>query len=85
MIIRRARVDYKKRDFKQSKTMTKYYDPEGNYKAYTNDDKHLFTASGEHIGSFSNGFLYDPKGMAIGRIKEKYILDKKGQPLYYTN
>ena len=64
--------------------MTKYYDINGNYKAYSNDDKHLFNESGEHIGSFANGFLYDTKGAAIGRIKEKYIYDKSGKPLYYT-
>ncbi|HPM29062.1 MAG TPA: hypothetical protein PLJ60_01900 [Chryseolinea sp.] len=65
--------------------MTKYFDPKGNYKAYTNDDKHLFSESGEHIGSFSNGFLYDPKGIAIGRVRGKYIYDKAGKPLYYTH
>jgi len=65
--------------------MTKYYDISGNYRAYTNDDKHLFNESGEHIGSFSNGFLYDPKGIAIGRVKGKYILDKSGKLLYYTS
>jgi len=65
--------------------MTKYYDTKGTYQAYTNDDKHLFSASGEHIGSFSNGFLYDPKGNAIGRVKGKHIYDKSGKILYSTD
>ncbi|MEO7988470.1 MAG: 4-fold beta flower protein [Chryseolinea sp.] len=64
--------------------MTKYYDINGNYKAYCNDDKHLFNEAGVHIGSFSNGFLYDPKGIAVGHVKGKQILSKSGQPLYYT-
>jgi hypothetical protein len=64
--------------------MTKYYDPKGNYAAYSKDDKHLFSESGEHIGYFSNGFLYDTKGIAIGHIKGKQIIVKNGQPLYYT-
>ena len=63
--------------------MTKYFDQSGNYKAYTNDDKNLFNESGEHIGHFLNGFLYDIKGQAIGHIRDKKILDKKGQTLYY--
>lgn len=64
--------------------MTKYYEPNGNFKAYSNDGKHLFSESGEHIGSFTNGFLYDTNGRAIGHIKGKLILDKSGQTLYYT-
>lgn len=64
--------------------MTKYYDPNGIYKAYSNDDKHLFSETGEHIGSFFNGFLYDTTGRAIGHVKGKWILAKSGQPLYYT-
>ena len=64
--------------------MTKYFDSSGAYKAYTNDNKNLFSESGEHLGSFSNGFLYDTKGQAIGHIRDKKILDKKGQTLYYT-
>ena len=62
--------------------MTKYYDSKGAYKAYSKDDKHLFTESGDHIGYFSNGFLYDPKGAAIGRVKGKSIIDKSGQVVY---
>lgn len=62
--------------------MTKYYDSKGVYKAYSKDDKHLFSESDEHIGYFSNGFLYDPKGAAIGRVKEKSIINKSGQILY---
>jgi len=64
--------------------MTKYYDPNGTYKAYTTDGQNLFNDSAEHIGRFVNGFLYDTKGIAIGHVKGKWILDKKGQPLYYT-
>lgn len=64
--------------------MTKYYDPSGNYKAYCKEGKNLFNESDEHIGYFFNGFLYDTKGIAIGHVKGKWILDKKGQPLYYT-
>ena len=64
--------------------MTKYYYPKGTYKAYSNDDKHLFAESGEHIGYFSIGFLYDTKDRAIGHIKGKQIIAKNGQPLYYT-
>jgi hypothetical protein len=29
--------------------------------------------------------LYDLNGQAIGHIRNKKILDKKGQTLYYTN
>ena len=64
--------------------MTKYYDPNGTYKAYTKDDKYFFNEAGEPIGYFSNGFLYNTKGAAIGHVKGKYVLDKSGQPLYYT-
>jgi hypothetical protein len=64
--------------------MTQYFDSKGTYKAYTNEGKNLFSESGEHIGYFSNGFLYDTKGQAIGHIRDKKILDKKGQTLYYT-
>jgi hypothetical protein len=64
--------------------MTQYYDQNGTYKAYTNDDKNLFSEAGEHIGYFMNGFLYDTKGTAIGHIRDKKILDKKAQTLYYT-
>jgi hypothetical protein len=62
--------------------MTQYFDRHGTYKAYSNDNKHLFTEAGELIGHFSNGFLYDTRGMAIGHIKGKWVLDKSGQPLY---
>jgi hypothetical protein len=64
--------------------MTQYFDPSGIYKAYSTDGKNLFNESAEHIGYFVNGFLYDIKGTAIGHVKGKWILDKKGQPLYYT-
>jgi hypothetical protein len=64
--------------------MTKYYDLSGTYKAYSNDGKNLFSESGEHIGYFMNGFLYNPGGAAIGHVRDKKILDKKGQTLYYT-
>jgi hypothetical protein len=64
--------------------MTQYFDNKGAYKAYTNDDKNLFSESGEHLGYFMNGFLYDTKGQAIGHIRDKKILDKKGQILFYT-
>lgn len=64
--------------------MTKYFDLNGTYKAYTNEGKNLFSESGEHIGYFFNGFLYDTKGQAIGHVRDKKILDKKGQTLYYT-
>lgn len=65
--------------------MTKYFDQNGVYKAYSNEGKNLFSESGEHIGYFMNGFLYDIKGMAIGHVHGKKILDKKGQVLYYWN
>jgi hypothetical protein len=64
--------------------MTKYYDRNGNYKAYSKDDKNLFSETDEHIGYFFNGFLYDTKGIAIGHVKGNYILDKSGQPIYHT-
>jgi hypothetical protein len=64
--------------------MTQYFDTNGTYKAYTNDGKNLFSEYGEHIGYFLNGFLYDNQGQAIGHIRDKKILDKKGQTLYYT-
>ena len=64
--------------------MTKYFDQNGTYKAYTNDDKNLFNEAGEHIGYFMNGFLYDTKGTAIGHKRDKKILAKNGQTLYYT-
>jgi hypothetical protein len=62
--------------------MTKYYNTNGVYKAYTNDDKNLFSESGEHLGYFSNGFLYDTKGAAIGHVKGQQIIAKSGQILY---
>jgi hypothetical protein len=65
--------------------MTQYYDQSGTFKAYTNDGKNLFSEAGEHIGHFMNGFLYNTSGAAIGHIRDKKILDKKGQTLYYTN
>ena len=64
--------------------MTQYFNPSGTYKAYSHDGKHLFNEADEPIGYFSNGFLYDSKGMAIGHVKGKWILDKRGQPLFYT-
>ena len=64
--------------------MTKYYDPNGTYKAYSDDGKNLFSESGEHIGHLLNGFLYDTSGKAIGHVKGKWILDKSGQPIYHT-
>lgn len=64
--------------------MTKFYDPQGTYKAYSKDDKHLFAESGEHLGYFSNGFLYNTKDAAIGHVKGKQIIAKSGQLLYYT-
>lgn len=64
--------------------MTKYYDANGTYRAYSNDGKNLFSEAGEHIGHFLNGFLYDTKGIAIGHVKGKVILTKGGQTLYYT-
>ncbi|MBI1768115.1 MAG: hypothetical protein HYR67_07055 [Bacteroidetes bacterium] len=63
--------------------MTKYYDSNGTFKAYTNDDKNLFSESGEHLGYFLNGFLYTPDGQAIGHVRDKKILGKKGETLYY--
>lgn len=63
--------------------MTKYFDRDGIYKAYTTDGQHLFNDDAELIGKFFNGFLYDLKGQALGHVKGKYILDKSGQPLYY--
>lgn len=66
-------------------TMTKYFDSTGTYKAYTKEGKNLFSETGEHIGYFQNGFLYDTKGQAIGHVREKKILAKNGQVLYYTN
>jgi hypothetical protein len=63
--------------------MTKYFDQSGVYKAYSKEGKNLFSEAGEHIGYFMNGFLYDTKDMAIGHIRDKKILDKKGQVLYY--
>ena len=65
--------------------MTQYYDSNGTYKAYTKDGKNLFSETGEYIGYFMNGFLYNPSGVAIGHIKDKKILDKKGQTIYYSN
>ena len=65
--------------------MTKYYNPDGTYKAYSNDGKNLFSESDEHIGHFLNGFLYNTQGTALGHVKGKWILDKRGQPLYYTD
>ncbi len=65
--------------------MIKYYDPNGKYVAYTTDEKNLFNEETEHIGYFTNGFLYNLKGEAIGHIKGKKILDRKGQTLYYTD
>jgi hypothetical protein len=65
--------------------MTKYFDSKGTYKAYTNDDKNLFSESGEHIGYFSNGFLYDPKDRAIAHVKGKQIIAKNGQILFYRD
>ena len=65
--------------------MTKYYDRHGTYKAYSPDEKNLFNDDAEHIGYFSNGFLYNIKGAAIGHVKGKLILDKSGQTLYYTD
>ncbi|MFZ5999840.1 MAG: 4-fold beta flower protein [Bacteroidota bacterium] len=59
--------------------MTKYYDTQGNYKAYTKEDKHLFSDKDEHIGYFQNGFLYDPKGNAIAHVKGKQIIARNGQ------
>ena len=64
--------------------MTKYYDPNGTYVAYCPDNKNLFNDETEHIGYFSNGFLYSIKGEALGHVKENTILDKKGQIIYYT-
>jgi hypothetical protein len=64
--------------------MTKYYDRNGTYKAYCPDGKNLFNEETEHIGYFQNGFLYETKGMAIGHVKGKWVLDKGGQPIYYT-
>ena len=64
--------------------MTKYYKPDGTYVAYTTDDKNLFNDTAEHIGYFSNGFLYNIQGKAIGHIKGKQILDKGGHTLYFT-
>jgi hypothetical protein len=64
--------------------MTKYYDQSGAYKAYSNEGKNLFSEAGEHLGYFMNGFLYDTKGIAIGHVREKKILAKNGQILYYT-
>jgi hypothetical protein len=64
--------------------MTKYYNPDGTYKAYSDDGKNLFSESGEQIGYFLNGFLYDTKGTAIGHVKGKVVLSKNGQTLYYT-
>ncbi len=64
--------------------MTKYYDSNGKYVAYTTDEKNLFNEETEQIGYFVNGFLYNLKGEAIGHIKGKKILDKKGQIIYYT-
>lgn len=64
--------------------MTKYFDSKGTYKAYTTDGQHLFNDDAETIGYFSNGFLYDLNGKALGHVKGKKILDKSGQLLYYT-
>jgi hypothetical protein len=63
--------------------MAKYYDASGTYKAYTNDDKNLFSVTGEHLGYFTNGFLYNTKGLAIGHIKGSMILDKSGKAIYH--
>ena len=64
--------------------MTKYFDRNGTYKAYTTDGQHLFNDDAELIGYFSNGFLYDLNGKALGHVKGKRILDKSGETLYYT-
>ena len=64
--------------------MTKYFDRNKNYVAYCPDGKNLFNEATEHIGYFVNGFLYNIKGLAIGHVKGKYILDKAGQVIYYT-
>jgi len=65
--------------------MTQYFDPSGTYKAYTPDGKNLFSETGIQIGHFLNGFLYNTSGTAIGHVRDKKILDKKGQTIYYTN
>jgi hypothetical protein len=65
--------------------MVQYFDPSGTYKAYSKDGKNLFSESDEHIGHFLNGFLYDNNDQAIGHIRDKKILNKKGQTIYYTN
>ena len=64
--------------------MTKYYNSDGSYTAYSTDGKELLSKSGEQIGYFLNGFLYDTKGKAIGHVKGSLILDKSGQTLYYS-
>ncbi len=64
--------------------MTKYYDPNGVYVAYSTDNQNLFNEETERIGYFRNGFLYSLKGEAIGHIKDKTILDKRGQAIYYS-
>lgn len=65
--------------------MIKYYDPNGVYVAYCPDDKHLFNEETEPIGYFFNGFLYSIKGEALGHVKDKKILDKRGQVIYYRD
>lgn len=64
--------------------MVKYYNSDGSYMAYCTDGKELFSKSGEQIGYFLNGFLYDRTGKAIGHVKGSVVLDKSGQTLYYT-
>ena len=62
--------------------MTKFYDSAGNYKAYSKDDKHIFSDKDEHIGYIQNGFLYDPKGFAIAHLRGKEIIAKNGQLMF---
>lgn len=64
--------------------MKYYYDPNGNYKAYCNDEKHLYSESGDYLGYFLNGFFYNEHGESLGYIRGNWIYNNVGTAIYYT-
>jgi len=64
--------------------MARFYDPRGNFVAYSSDFRNLYDRFGKFIGYFLNNLLYNLSGETIGYVKEKVVFDNAGQQLYFT-
>ena len=62
-----------------------FFDKNGRYIAYTEDDIHIFLFSGEPVGYIIDDMVYAYNGTQLGWYENGQIRDKQGQVVFSTN